>query len=117
MNVEKLKDLIREGIRSGQSLPLLQARRMADEGDLPDSLAMDVIKNICTSMKHGNRAPLDASVKMLEDYELAAEPSPPPDEDEDKKPAPRKSTKKATKKRGKKKKTKRASKRRSNKKA
>jgi len=101
MNVDKIKALIKEGIKTGHSLTLLQAWRMVDEGDMPEALKMDVIKNIGISMKHGNRAQLDAAIRMLEDYEVASVPK----TEEDEKPAPMKTPKKKKKaKRGKKKK-------------
>lgn len=103
MNVDKIKALIKEGIKTGHSLTLLQAWRMVDEGDMPEALKMDVIKNIGISMKHGNRAQLDAAIRMLEDYEVAAEPKAPATT-EDEKPAPKKTVRKKKAKRGKKKK-------------
>jgi hypothetical protein len=98
VNVEEVKALLKEGIRTGQSLPLLQARRLIEEGDLPDGVEIDVVKNICVSMKHGNVAQLNAAIRMLDDY-AATEAAP---KAEDAQQAPEETAEKKAKKRGKK---------------
>jgi len=99
LNVEDVKTLLREGIRTGQSLPLLQARRLIEEGDLPDGIEIDVVKNICMSMKYGNVAQLNAAIRILDDYVMSAAA---PKVAEDVQQAPEETAQKKAKKSGKK---------------